>query len=64
MPEKVNFGGFMVEARNEFVSERINWVCMNRSIRIGEIPSSGSVGVKYIISKSVTLSWNFDFLPF
>ena len=64
MPEKVNFRGFMVEARNELVFERINWVCMNRSIHIGEIPSSGSVGVKYIISKSVTLSWNFDFLPF
>ena len=64
MPEKVNFRGFMVKARNELVFERINWICMNRSISIGEIPISGSVGVKYIIFKSVTLSWNFDFLPF
>ena len=62
MPEKVNFRGFMVEARNELVFERINWVCMNRSISIGEIPSSGSVGVKYIIFKSVTVGWNFDLL--
>lgn len=62
MPEKVNFRGFLVEARDELVFERINWVCINRSIRMGEIPTSGSVGIKYIIFKSVTLGWNFDLL--
>ena len=62
MPEKVNFRGFLVEARDELVFERINWVCMNRSIRMGEIPTSGSVGIKHIIFKSVTVGWNFDLL--
>lgn len=65
MPEKVNFRDFMVEAKNELVFGRIKWVCINRSQKgmwLGGIPPSGSVGVKYIISQSVTLCWNFDSL--